>query len=263
MPRSGVPVCARGLTSVLLHQPGRCGWQVLLQSCELPNHQPHQGKEPDGAPCTVPRKIGRPRSCVEGPSAEIGPPGGASTGSTSAAHTGAAELDRCAAPASKLWDAVAMDSLGSCGAVGRRPRVPGWPNRRRGPGSSLSGATIFCDLCEDRRSAYGVHALRPPRCQRPAELEGVAVTGEPDRGAVAKLSGGTKLSLRDLVGMFHAPNLNDIERRALNSLADHPDRMRRCCWLRDSTSDSWPCRWSTGSRRCNAGRPVSAVEKGR
>jgi hypothetical protein len=29
--------------------------------------------------------------------------------------------------------------------------------------------------------------------------------------------------LRDLVGMFRAPNPNDIERRALNSLADHPE----------------------------------------
>jgi hypothetical protein len=33
--------------------------------------EPHQGKKSDGAPRTVPRKVGRPRSCVEGSSAQI------------------------------------------------------------------------------------------------------------------------------------------------------------------------------------------------
>jgi hypothetical protein len=44
---------------------------VLLQGCELQNQQPHQGKKPDSAPRAVPRKVGRPRSCVEGSSAEV------------------------------------------------------------------------------------------------------------------------------------------------------------------------------------------------
>jgi hypothetical protein len=48
---------------------------MLLQSSELPNHQPHQGKKPDGASRTVPRKVGRPRSCVEGSSTEVIPAG--------------------------------------------------------------------------------------------------------------------------------------------------------------------------------------------
>jgi hypothetical protein len=36
-------------------------------------------------------------------------------------------------------------------------------------------------------------------------------------------SNGTKSSQRHLVGMFPASSLNDIDRRALNLLADHPD----------------------------------------
>jgi hypothetical protein len=45
---------------------------MLVQSGELPNHQPHQGKKSDGAPGAVPREIGGARSGVEGSSAEIG-----------------------------------------------------------------------------------------------------------------------------------------------------------------------------------------------
>jgi hypothetical protein len=48
-------------------------WHVLLQVCELQNQQPDQGKKPDGAPRTVPREVGRPRSCVKGSSTEVGP----------------------------------------------------------------------------------------------------------------------------------------------------------------------------------------------
>jgi hypothetical protein len=38
---------------------------------KLPNHQPHQGQEPHGAPCPVPHEAGRSRSCVEGSSTKM------------------------------------------------------------------------------------------------------------------------------------------------------------------------------------------------
>ena len=67
---------------------------MLLQSCKLQNQQPHQGKKPDGAPRTVPRKVGRPRSCVEGSSAEVAR--GARAIESFARITGTVQLDqRC------------------------------------------------------------------------------------------------------------------------------------------------------------------------
>jgi hypothetical protein len=76
---SCVPVCARCCAGDPLYQPSGCDWHMLLQICELQNQQPDQGKKPDGAPSTVPREVGRSRSCVEGSSTEVGPGCPAST----------------------------------------------------------------------------------------------------------------------------------------------------------------------------------------